>query len=211
MSPWITVSAKNETGVDENAQYHDFRAFTDDYRPDWYFEQMVIMRYQYRVGFVGYTPSVLKSMAASGRVVGVYNNLVYDLTDYINFGPGIRAPQGFNPPNVPTHFMDQSILDVFQGNSGSDVTKQINSLNLDRDTMYRQKICLRNLFTIGKADHRNAPQCLFSTYILLVLSVIMCSIIGFKFLAALHFGAPRAPEDHDKFVVCQVPCYTEGE
>ena len=30
-------------------------------------------------------------------------------------------------------------------------------------------------------------------------------------MAALQLGARRKPEDHDKFVICQVPCYTEGE
>jgi len=60
-------------------------------------------------------------------------------------------------------------------------------------------------------DNRQSTQCLFSTYILLVLSLIMVTIIGFKFLGALYFGSHRAPEDHDKFLICQVPCYTEGE
>jgi chitin synthase len=39
----------------------------------------------------------------------------------------------------------------------------------------------------------------------------MVAIIGFKFLGALWFGSRKAPQDHDKFVICQVPCYTEGE
>ncbi|KAK1215120.1 hypothetical protein PQX77_022292 [Marasmius sp. AFHP31] len=30
------------------------------------------------------------------------------------------------------------------------------------------------------------------------------SVIGFKFLASINFGSPRAPEDHDKFVRCQL-------
>ena len=107
--------------------------------------------------------------------------------------------------------MDSSVLDVFKFNAGTDVTKQLDNLNIDKDVLARQKTCLRNLFTIGKEDHRNAPQCLFATYILLALSIVMVSIIGFKFLAALSFGTARAPEDHDKFVICQVPCYTEGE
>ncbi len=63
---------------------------------------------------------------------------------------------------------------------------------------------------IGKVDNRNSPQCLFATYILLVLSIMMVSVIGFKFIASINFGSARAPEDHDKFVICQVPCYTEG-
>jgi chitin synthase len=40
---------------------------------------------------------------------------------------------------------------------------------------------------------------------------MMVSIIAFKFIASVNFASPRAPEDHDKFVICQVPCYTEGE
>ncbi|KAI6006642.1 chitin synthase-domain-containing protein [Pisolithus orientalis] len=46
---------------------------------------------------------------------------------------------------------------------------------------------------------------------LLVLLVLMVSIIGFKFIALINFGAVHAPEDHDKFMICQVPCYTEGK
>ena len=43
ISPYVVLSSQNNTNV--NAQYHDFRAFTNDSRPDWYFEQMVVMRY----------------------------------------------------------------------------------------------------------------------------------------------------------------------
>jgi chitin synthase len=107
--------------------------------------------------------------------------------------------------------MSDDVLSVFQFNSGQDVTKKLNSLNIDQDVLARQKVCLRNLFTIGKLDTRQSVQCQFSTYLLLTLSIIMVSIIGFKFLASINFGAARAPEDHDKFVICQVPCYTEGD
>ena len=61
------------------------------------------------------------------------------------------------------------------------------------------------MFTIGKVDNRQSPQCLVSNDILLVLSIIMVAIIGFKFLASINFAAARAPEDPDKFVICQVP------
>jgi len=64
---------------------------------------------------------------------------------------------------------------------------------------------------VGAVDNRNSLQYLFSQYILLVLSILMVCIIAFKFIASINSGALRAPEDHDKFVICQVPCYTEGE
>ncbi len=39
VSPWVTLEATNvSTAVHQVAQYHDFRAFTSDSRPDWYYE-----------------------------------------------------------------------------------------------------------------------------------------------------------------------------
>lgn len=150
-------------------------------------------------------------MANNKRSVGVYRGLVYDLTSYLSNGPAVASPKGQQAPgNIDPHFMHPSVLDVFQFNSGQDVTKQLDALNLPANVLDWQRTCLRNLFLIGKVDNRNSPQCLFSTYILLALSIMMVSVIGFKFIASINFGSARAPEDHDKFVVCQVPCYTES-
>ncbi|KAF8688556.1 TRAFAC class myosin-kinesin ATPase superfamily Myosin family, partial [Rhizoctonia solani] len=208
VSPWVILDSKNQT-TNVNAQYHDFRAFTNDPRADWYYESMVRMRYMYRKGFMGYQPKEISNMAQNKRAVGIIDGMVYEVT---NFAPGIRVPEGEQAPaGITRDFMSQEILTMFMQNSGSDMSKLINQLGLDPDVLARQRTCLRNLFLIGKVDHRNSPQCLFATNILLALSIVMVAIIGFKFIAALHFGAPRAPEDHDRFVICQVPCYTEGE
>ncbi|KAK7028004.1 hypothetical protein VNI00_015091 [Paramarasmius palmivorus] len=108
LSPYVAFNPKNTS--DDNTQYHDFRSFTNDSRPDWYFEQMVTMRYLARVGFLGYTPKEIKNMAHNSRSVGVYNGLIYDVTDYINSGPRIQPPSGFSAPDVASadaQFMDQ--------------------------------------------------------------------------------------------------------
>ena len=209
VSPWVQLSAANVT--DPNAQYHDFRAITNDSRPDWYFESMTIMRWNNRVGYMGYTPQELSSMANSGYSLGIYDGLIYDLTAYVNYGPAVQGPSGEVAPSTDAQFMDSSLVNLFKYSSGQDLTKAIDNLNIDSGTLAAQKTCLRNLFLIGMVDNRNSPQCLFSQYILLALSVMMVSIIAFKFIASINFGSPRAPEDHDKFVICQVPCYTEGE
>ena len=211
LSPYVVLNTKNVTDV--NAKYHDFRITTNDYRPDWYIESMIYMRFKYRVGFMGFTPKAVKQMYTNqGRVVAIYNNLVYDLTNYVNLGASVAGPFGYSAPGgVDTTVIDPTIVQLFRTNSGTDITKAFDALPFTPDVLDRQRTCLRNLFTIGKADHRNSPQCLFGTYILLGLSIMMISIIGFKFLAALQFGSARAPEDHDKFVICQVPCYTEDE
>lgn len=212
VDPYVVLDSSNVT--DTNAQYHDFRAQTNDYRPDWYFETMTMMRWNHRVGFLGYEKKELKNMADDKKSVGVYRGIVYDLTSYLSNGPAIRPPKGMTLPEgtdtTATQFMHQSVLDVFQFNSGQDVTKKIDALDISPQILNWQRTCLRNLFMIGKVDNRNSPQCLFSTYILLVLSIMMVSVIGFKFIASINFGSARAPEDHDKFVICQVPCYTEG-
>ncbi|KAF8447874.1 P-loop containing nucleoside triphosphate hydrolase protein [Boletus edulis BED1] len=210
VSPWVQLSAANTT--DLNAQYHDFRAVSNDSRPDWYFESMTIMRWNNRVGYMGYTPQEISSMAnTNGRALGIYDGLIYDLTEYVNFGPSVQGPHGEVAPSADSQFMDSTLVNLFKYSSGQDLTKAIDNLNIDSGTLAAQKTCLRNLFLIGMVDSRNSPQCLFSQYILLALSVMMVSIIAFKFIASINFGSPRAPEDHDKFVICQVPCYTEGE
>ena len=107
--------------------------------------------------------------------------------------------------------MHTSVLDLFKLNAGQDITKKLNLLDIDKDVLAAQKVCLRNLFLVARVDNGQLAQCLFANCTLLALSVVMVSIIGFKFLASVNFGATRAPEDHDKFVICQVPCYMEGD
>lgn len=116
------------------------------------------------------------------------------------------------PSGIDRLFMSNDVTALFSNRAGQDITNLLTPALLGSAAIVaRQKICLRNLFFIGKVDQRNSVQCQFSRYILLALSILMVSVIGFKFLAALQFGHGRKPEDYDKFVICQVPCYTEGE
>jgi chitin synthase len=146
-------------------------------------------------------------MAAAGNLVGIYNCLINDVTSYMKTPPGLAAPGNQIPPVVSTQFMNSSVIDIFTYRSGKDITKMPDSLNVDLDTLARQKVCLRNLYTVGKVDNRNSPQCQSATHILLALSIVMVSVIESKFLALhqLRVGFPRAPEEHDKFVIFQVP------
>lgn len=215
ISQYVTLDTTNTSGV--NSKYHDFRAYTNDSRLDWYAETMIMLRYRFRTGFVGYTKKDLKSMASAGRAVAVYNDLVYEMTTYIQQnGGGLKGPYGYNfisQDESDRQFMSDQVVQLFTYNAGKDITTLLDGLSstVGSDVVNYQTTCLRNLFLIGKVDTRDSAQCQFSTYILLALSCVMVSIIGFKFLAALHFGSSRAPENHDKFVICQVPCYTEGE
>ncbi|KAF8198694.1 glycosyltransferase family 2 protein [Mycena galopus ATCC 62051] len=212
ISPYVTFSSANNT--DQYSQYHDFRFFTDDSRPDWYFESMVQMRWISRAGFLGLTPNEIRAMATNGNSIAVYNGLVYDLTSYVQNPRGVKAPIGQSPPTVDTDFMSDLVVDIFTFNAGGDVTKAINNLvgnGLTSEQLARQQICLRNLFTVGRVDNRQSAQCIFSEYLLLGLSCIMVSVIAFKFVASISLAGVRAPEEHTKFVICQVTCYTEDD
>lgn len=205
-------SASVISTADVNRQYHDFRYFTNDSRPDWFFEQMMVLRGQYKKGSIGYTSQYVKTLAGKGKQIAILNSRIYDFTTYIAGGRTVKAPAGEEEPtDVNTDFMDSSVVALFQGRSGQDVTRYWEALPLDPALRSRMQVCLDNLFFVGVQDTRNSPQCLFARYILLAISVLMCSVIGFKFFAALQFGGKNVPENLDKFVICQVPAYTEDE
>ncbi|KAI9359841.1 chitin synthase [Pilaira anomala] len=207
--------------TDSNAGYHDFRNFREDSRPDWYFEQMVYLRRNYRIGFMGYDPVDIKNQASYPVQIGginvqrqwaILHNNVFDLTSYMMGGRVLRAADGETiPANINMDFIDNSITELFRQLAGTDISTHFDALPLDKQVRERQMICMRNLFLVGKVDTRNSLQCLFSEYLLLLITGFLCSVILFKFLAALRLGTENVPEEYDKFIICQVPCYTEGE
>ena len=208
----ISGSATVISGTDVNAKYHDFRYFTNDFRGDWFWEQMVTLRHNFKKGDVGYTPKYVAQLAKQSKSIAIINSTVYDFTDYIKGGRSLKAPAGQNASrNANADFMDPLVVNIFQANAGGDVTKDWEGLQMDPAERARMATCLNNLFRVGSADTRNSPQCLFSQYILLAISVLLVSVIGFKFFAALQFGKKNIPENLDKFVICQVPAYTEDE
>ena len=44
---------------------------------------MIYLRYNYRKGFVGFTPKEIRNKASSGNTIAIYNGGVYDLTSYV--------------------------------------------------------------------------------------------------------------------------------
>ncbi|KAF2161144.1 glycosyltransferase family 2 protein [Zasmidium cellare ATCC 36951] len=198
---------------DSNAQYHDFRWATNDSRPAWFIEQMIYLQGNYWKGNVGYSPQYLKTLADKQNYVAYINNRVYDLTEYVAGGRQPQYRPGTQKPDVApnSNFMDETVVDLFQQRSGQDVTKYWEALNIDPALRQRMEVCLNNLFYVGNVDTRSSPQCQFAKYILLAISLMLVSVICFKFLAALQFGKKNVPENLDKFVICTVPAYTEDE
>ncbi|KAL8825162.1 MAG: hypothetical protein Q9191_004579 [Dirinaria sp. TL-2023a] len=198
---------------DPNSVYHDFRYFTNDSRPDWWYEQHMVLQHRFKKGDVGYTPQYVSQLASKKSYsIAILNGRVYDFTNYVKGGRRLRAPPGKSvPKSADPNFMDDTVVDLFQRGTGTDVTKDWNDLPLSPAERQRMETCLNFLFRVGSADTRNSPQCMFAQYILLAISILLVSVIGFKFFAALQFGKKNLPENLDKFVICQVPAYTEDE
>ncbi|KAH7084475.1 chitin synthase-domain-containing protein [Paraphoma chrysanthemicola] len=211
-----TASSANNlvSTTDLNAQYHDFRWFTNDSRPDWWFEQQVFLKANYMKGRVGFSPQYLKTLANKGDSIAYMNNKVYDLSKYMPGGREVKpAPEGVEDPDISkdTNFLDDGIVQIFRVQSGKDITKYWNGLTMDAEKKNNMQICLDNLFYVGDLDTRNSAKCLFAKYLLLAISILLVSVIGFKFLAALQFSRKTDPENIDKFIICTVPAYTEDE
>ncbi|KAK5175665.1 uncharacterized protein LTR77_000804 [Saxophila tyrrhenica] len=223
ISPAVQLSynTNNYTGTplvassttDMNAQYHDFRWATNDSRPAWFTEQMIMLKGQYQKGHVGYSPEYLKTLASKDSSIAYMYGRVYDVTPYIAGGRPAQYPDGYDEPKQQpnSNYMDDTVISLFQGRSGEDVTKYWEALEISPFMRRSMQTCLDNLFYVGNVDTRNSAQCLFAKYILLAISILLVTVIGFKFLAALQFGRKNTPENLDKFVIATVPAYTEDE
>lgn len=209
----VTDSGTADSSTDVHAQYHDFRYFTNDSRPDWYIEQMMMLRAGYQKGYVGYSPQYMKTLAnKKSTYISSINGDVFDFTSYIAGGRRTKAPPGKSvPKDVDTNFMDSSVVQLFQERPGQDITKYWQNMDMDSDLRDRMWRCMNNLFFVGHVDTRNSVRCQFAQYFLLAISCSLCAVILFKFLAALQFTRKNVPENLDKFIICQVPAYTEDE
>ncbi|EEP81671.1 chitin synthase 6 [Uncinocarpus reesii 1704] len=168
---------------------------------DWYATTFLPrMKEYYKGDLVHSKKSLPKEAEERSRKWAIIRGKIYDLTDYfytIEFQDGSKAYD----------FLPSAVTELFKQNAGTDITEHwqdtvdfANSLN-----------CLNNQFYVGKLDFREDAQCQVNSYILLAFTIILCSVILIKFLAALQLGTKRRPSPQDKFVICLVPAYTEGE
>jgi chitin synthase len=133
----------------------------------------------------------------------IMNDKVYDLTHYFH-----TLDEMDN--RAPYNFLDEALEKMVRNYAGQDLTENFRN-ELNKTAQDNNLRCLNNLFYIGKTDFREGAKCKATDYILLAFTVIIASVIVVKFLAALQLGSKRKPANQDKFVICQVPAYTEGE
>ncbi len=197
-----TGSASVISTTDTNFKYHDFRTFTNDSRPDWFFEQMMMLRANFKKGNIGYTPQYVAKLADKQMSIAILNERVYDFTKYLQGGRKVIVQAGQDPPtDLNTNFMDPLVVQLFQQKAGQDVTKYWTALPTESDLRSRMQLCLENLFYVGNIDTRNSVRCQFAEYLILAISILLCSVIGFKLFAALQFGGQNIRDNPEKFVI----------
>lgn len=157
---------------------------------------------QYAKAKVGWDWGYLSNTASSEKKLLVIYNNVYDVSAYFNMNNSVFG-------NEFTTLFTASLA-----TNGHDATADFKSLMANPNvgaTMANNILnCMNNMFYVGTVDTRNSFQCQLSNYILLAASIIIVLLLLVKFLAALQFGSAKEPEEHDRFVIIQVPCYTEG-
>ncbi|GAA6061761.1 hypothetical protein JCM10212_000741 [Sporobolomyces blumeae] len=171
---------------------------------NWYFETFLpTMRNYYKGPLVWSASKVKKEADAAGRQWAIVNGSVYDLTDYF-YTYDLLLDSKYK-------FLDEDFANLWEAQPGVDLTQPIKDLGLDPDVLQTNMDCITTLFYQGEKDFRNSARCQLQPNLLLAFSILIMLTILAKFLAALQFGSKRMPEMRDKFVICQVPCYTEGE
>lgn len=191
-------------GVHANGQRYQSDPTTALHSWDWFGSKFLPSLKQYYKGALVVSNKDLQKQANDDqRYWVVIHNGIYDLTDY--FYTLDRMD------NFATYkFFPDKVTALFQQYPGTDVTDKWDT-DGDTATWGNSLNCLNNAFYKGEPDFRETARCMVNNYILLAFTIILCSVILIKFLAALQLGSKRRPSPQDKFVICQVPAYTEGE
>ncbi|ORX90887.1 hypothetical protein K493DRAFT_409623 [Basidiobolus meristosporus CBS 931.73] len=180
---------------------------------NWFYETALPRLNLWAKGDVAWEADHIRKMAQEGyRQWGIINHRVYDLTQY--FKTLSAAKLAGNEKEY--EFLSIYVRQVFEYSDrfGPDLTKMFNEKvrpKLTPEQYQANMNCLNKAFYIGVVDTRQGVKCKLSHWIPVSFAIVLCSVIVIKFLAALQLTSKRRPEDLDKFVICQVPCYTEDE
>lgn len=182
--------------------------------PNWYVDNFLPrMREYYKGDLVIDANRVMSEGTNDQHMWFIYEDGVYDLTNYL-----ITLQRQKNLAKY--RFLDERIVKLVQNQPGTDITEPVNKIMATARLMGNETSfaiaanslnCIQQTFYVGKVDFRFTARCQANNWILLAFTCILCAVILTKFLSALQLGSKRRPSPQDKFVICQVPAYTEGE
>ncbi|KAI9597737.1 chitin synthase-domain-containing protein [Syncephalis fuscata] len=181
---------------------------SDLHQQNWYKNHVLTTLKRSRKGEVAFeTKQVADEARINNRRWCIIDQNVIDLTYYYDT---LADPSAAALNLTEFTYFTKAIDPLFTEYNGQDNTKRFQQLN---PPVFRKMVrnCMMNAFKVGVVDQRHSIRCQLADYLLLTTACLIVAVIFVKFLAALQLGTRRNPEDHDKFVICQVPCYTEGE
>lgn len=181
------------------------------YKISWYQDVFLPKIKKYRKGDLVVKKSTIEDYGQNGyNNWAIIDNKIYDLTNY--FYTISLFPSSDDSSFAKYDFLDSSVKQLFQDYPGQDITKYFYDTSSISSSIANKNLkCLNNAFYAGKVDFRDSARCTVSNYILLAMAGVLCFVILFKFLMSLQFGSKPMPIMQDKFVICQIPAYTEGE
>jgi chitin synthase len=165
---------------------------------------------------------LLTYMLIPRRVMAVYSDRIYDPSDYLQTLTDNNGGGGYD-------YLDKDLVGLFKQQAGQDITNAVDnvSMTLSDHSVKAHNARLNNRFMYGKTNFRLTARCTVQGYLLIVASAIIALTILVKckrvpplglptltshvVLAALQLTSKRTPELPDKFIICRVPCSTEGE
>ncbi|KAJ5613212.1 hypothetical protein N7510_006406 [Penicillium lagena] len=177
---------------DPNTKLHELSWYQDIFLPK-------IANY-YKGELVWSTGTIQSQANNYQRYWVIMDQKVYDLTNYFYTINQMAGYKGYE-------FLPEEVTTLFKNFPGTDVTDKWQ----DTPAFRNAQTCLDYVFYVGQVDFRDSPRCTVNNWILLAFTILICSVILVKFLAALQLGSKRRPSPQDKFVICLVPAYTEGE
>ncbi|KAL1957463.1 hypothetical protein VTO42DRAFT_6031 [Malbranchea cinnamomea] len=171
------------------------------YEEDWYPKKFLPRMEEYYKGDLVHSKKKIKKDAQEkNRQWVIIHDKVYDLTDYFYTRKQMKNRDGYD-------FLPKEVTDLISGNAGYDITDQWGTSRDFQNSLN----CLNNYFYVGRTDFRESAKCTFNNWLLLAFTIVIGAVILVKFVAALQLGSKRKPVMQDKFVLCMVPAYTEGE
>ena len=175
----------------------------------WYAKVFLPKMEQYYKGHIVETDSKVAKMVAEDdtKYLVIYDKKIYDMTNYILTINQYSSSKSSLYDKY--NFFPTSVSNLFQNYQGQDITEQFNAL--DETTRTQCLECMNNMFLYGYHDFRDSAKCQTANIILLVIAALLTTVTLVKFLASIRFGPKPMPAPQDKFVICQVPIYTEGE
>ncbi|PTB72981.1 glycosyltransferase family 2 protein [Trichoderma longibrachiatum ATCC 18648] len=212
-----TLQLVNNNTVEYSLAVHTSGRFQPDPTskladPNWYWNVFQPAMDEFYKGQLVYTKKdVQKQGDEQQRKWAMYGDQIYDLTNYFH------TLDVYNNDKRYT-FLNKDVTDLWNDNPGTNIKEKLDIILNDPNNnstvhanLENSWLCIQRVFLKGYTDFRVTPRCVVNNWILLSFTIVLCIVIGLKFISALQFSTKRKPSPQDKFVICQVPAYTEGE